>query len=74
MKKQLFMLYAVGATTAAVACLYLVFRRGNAFSPRVKTPKRLRQWTAAFFGILALGQSVTAWIPQQSSSQQADKQ
>ena len=51
----LLMLYAVGATMAAVACLYLVFRRGNAFSPRVKTPKRLRQWTAAFFCILALG-------------------
>ena len=51
----LLMLYAVGATMAAVACLYLVFRRGNAFSPRVKTPKRLRQWTAAFFGTLALG-------------------
>ena len=51
----LLMLYAVGATMAAVACLYLVFRRGNAFSPRVKTPKRLRQWTAAFFGIVALG-------------------
>lgn len=51
----LMMLYAVGATMAAVACLYLVFRRGNAFSPRVKTPKRLRQWTTAFFGIMALG-------------------
>ena len=51
----LMMLYAVGATMAAVACLYLVFRRGNAFSPRVKTPKRLRRWTAAFFGIVALG-------------------
>ena len=51
----LMMLYAVGATMAAVACLYLVFRRGNAFTRRISTPKRLRQWTAAFFGIVALG-------------------
>ena len=26
----LFMLYATGATTAAIACLYLLLRRGNA--------------------------------------------
>jgi uncharacterized membrane protein len=28
----LFMLYATGATTAAIACLYLLLRRGNAFA------------------------------------------
>lgn len=51
----LFMLYAAGATTAVIACLYLLFRKGNAFAPDVVTPLRLRRWTAAFFGILALG-------------------
>ena len=51
----LFMLYAAGATTAVIACIYLLFRKGNAFAPDVVTPLRLRRWTAAFFGILALG-------------------
>ena len=51
----LLMLYAAGATTALIACLYLLFRRANAFAPRVRTSKRLRLWTAAFFGIVALG-------------------
>ena len=51
----LFMLYFAGATTAAIACVYLLVRRGNAFAPNVVTPVRLRRWTAAFFGALALG-------------------
>ena len=51
----LLMLYAVGATVSAVACVYLLLRRGNAFTRRISTPKRLRQWTAAFFGILTAG-------------------
>ena len=51
----LMMLYAAGATMALIACLYLLLRRGNAFSRRITTPRRLRLWTAAFFGILALG-------------------
>jgi AraC-like DNA-binding protein len=51
----LFMLYAAGATTAVIACVYLLVRRGNAFAPNVVTPVRLRRWTAAFFGALALG-------------------
>ena len=51
----LLMLYAMGATVSAVACLYLLFRRGNAFTQRLTTPQRLRRWTAAFFGIVALG-------------------
>ena len=49
------MLYAVVMTMALVASAYLLLRRGNAFSRRIKTPRRLRLWTAAFFGILALG-------------------
>ena len=51
----LLMLYAVGATVSAMACVYLLLRRGNAFTRRISTPKRLRRWTAAFFGIVALG-------------------
>ena len=39
----------------AVACIYLLFRRANAFAPDVTPPARLRRWTAAFFAILALG-------------------
>ena len=51
----LLMLYAAGVTTALIACLYLLFRRSNAFAPHVRTSKKLRLWTAAFFGIVALG-------------------
>ena len=51
----LMMLYAVGATVSAMACVYLLLRRGNAFTRRISTPKRLRRWTAAFFGILTAG-------------------
>ena len=51
----LLMLYAVGTTVSAIACIYLLFRRGNAFAPRINTPRRLRRWTAVFFGVMALG-------------------
>jgi AraC-like DNA-binding protein len=51
----LLMLYTVGTTVAATACIYLLFRRGNAFAPRIRTPRRLRRWTAVFFGAVALG-------------------
>ena len=51
----LLMLYAAGTATAFIACLYLLLRQGNAFARRVKTPDRLRLWTAAFFGIMAAG-------------------
>ena len=51
----LLMLYAVGATVSAMACVYLLLRRCNAFTRRISTPKRLRRWTAAFFGIVAMG-------------------
>ena len=52
---MLLMLYSAGATMAGIACVYLLVRRGNAFAPDVMTPMRLRRWTAAFFGVLALG-------------------
>ena len=51
----LLMLYTVGTTVAATACIYLLFRRGNAFAPRIRTPRRLRRWTAVFFAAVALG-------------------
>jgi AraC-like DNA-binding protein len=51
----LFMLYAAGAVTAAIASLYLLLRRGNAFAPDIVTPVRLRRWTAVFFAVLAIG-------------------
>ena len=49
------MLYAVVTVTAALASIYLLFRRGNAFAADITTPRRLRRWTAAFFAVLALG-------------------
>lgn len=49
------MLYAVVTVLAALGCVYLLFRRGNAFAADVTPPLRLRRWTAAFFGIVALG-------------------
>ena len=51
----LLMLYTAGTTVAATACIYLLLRRGNAFAPSIRTPRRLRRWTAAFFGILTAG-------------------
>ena len=40
---------------AAIASIYLLFRRGNAFAADVTPPRRLRRWTAAFFGVVAAG-------------------
>ena len=49
------MLYAVVTTMAAVASVYLLWRRGNAFAEDITTPVRLRRWTAAFLAVIALG-------------------
>lgn len=48
-------LYAVVTVLAALGCVYLLFRRGNAFAEDIIPPLRLRRWTAAFFGIIAAG-------------------
>ena len=40
---------------AVVACVYLMYRRGNAFAPEITPPLRLRRWVAAFFALMALG-------------------
>ena len=50
-----FMLYATAAVIPAIACCYLLLRRGNAFAPDITPPMRLRYWTAALFGSIALG-------------------
>lgn len=49
------MLYAVVMAMAAIASIYLLFRRGNAFVAEITPPRRLRRWTAAFFGVIAAG-------------------
>ena len=49
-----FMLYAGVMVTAIIASCYLLFRRGNAFAPNIKTPPRLRRWTGIFIASMAL--------------------
>ena len=48
-------LYGVTGVVPAIAALYLLLRRGNAFAPDVKPPVRLRRWAASFFAVAALG-------------------
>ena len=48
------MLYGGAAMLAIVACLYLLFSKGNMFNPQNKPVKELRMWTAAFFASVAL--------------------
>ena len=48
------MSYAAVATTAIMACCYLLLRRGNAFAPGITPPPRLRRCTAALFAVIAL--------------------
>ena len=53
--KIFLMLYAVAMAIAAIAGIYLYYRRGNAFAPDIVPPERLRRWTAAFMAVIALG-------------------
>ena len=48
-------LYTVVTVMAAMASIYLLFRRGNAFVAEITPPRRLRRWTAAFLGVCAVG-------------------
>ena len=48
-------LYAIATVLAALASIYLLFRRGNAFAADVTPPRRLRRWTAAFMAVCAVG-------------------
>ena len=47
------MLYGGAATLAVIVCLFLLFRRGNAFAPAVNPPLRLRRSAAAFMASVA---------------------
>ena len=49
-----YVLYTATAVLSLIACCYLLFRRGNAFAPDIKSSARLRRWTAVFFGALTL--------------------
>ena len=49
-----FILYGVSGVVPLLAALYLLLRRGNAFSPDVTPPLRLRRWAAAFFAVTTL--------------------
>ena len=48
-------LYSIVTAMNAMASIYLLFRRGNAFAADITPPVRLRRWTAAFFAVLAIG-------------------
>ena len=50
-----FMLYGGAAVTAAILCLYMLMCKGNAISPDIMPPVRLRRWVAAFFGVAFVG-------------------
>ena len=39
---------------ALIGCIYLLFRRSNAFAPEVTPPLGLRRWVAVFFGIMLM--------------------
>ena len=47
------MLYGGAAFLALLACLYLLFRRGNAFADDVRSSCVLRRWTAALMAATA---------------------
>ena len=39
---------------ALIGCIYLLFRRSNAFAPEVTPPLRLRRWVVTFFVVMLL--------------------
>ena len=47
------MLYGGVAFFALLACLYLLFRRGNAFSKDLRSSRVLRRWTAGLMAAMA---------------------
>ena len=49
-----FILYGITGVVPLMAALYLLLRRGNAITPGVTPPLRLRRWTAAFFAVVTL--------------------
>ena len=49
-----FILYGITGVVPLMAALYLLLRRGNAITPGVTPPLRLRRWTAVFFAVVTL--------------------
>lgn len=54
------LLYGGLMGVSVAAALYLLLRRGNAIAPEVKSPVRLRRWSAAF--LLASALSHVFWV------------
>ena len=50
-----FILYGITGVVPAIAAVYLLLRKGNAFAPDITPPIRLRRWAAAFFAVASLG-------------------
>ena len=48
------LLHGAGTAVAAVLFLYLLFCRGKAIAPDIKSPAQLRRWAGALFGIMAM--------------------
>ena len=48
------LLHGAGTAVAVVLFLYLLLCRGKAIAPDITPPARLRRWTAALFGIMAM--------------------
>lgn len=50
----LIVIYSIMGVLPLIAALYLLLCPGNAFSPGVTPPVRLRHWAASFFAVVAL--------------------
>ncbi len=50
-----FLLYGGTTVASLIACIYLLFCKGNAFVEGITPPERLRLWAAAFFAVVFLG-------------------
>ena len=48
------MLYGISAMAALIACIYLLFRKNNAFSTDITPPMPLRRWAAALCAVTFL--------------------
>ena len=55
-----YMLYGGVAVAAIIACCYLLFRRGNAFTPDVTSTMCLRRWASAFLATIVM--SHVRWL------------
>ena len=57
------LLYGGVMMLSIVGCIYLLFRRGNAFASDVTSPVRLRRWAAALLAVMALGHVWWMFVP-----------